>query len=511
MKLYVCVAGQGSVRVRDSESCVEERSLTGAMNQICALRDLVDKNDLFMQQVQSRGSRMTDLINAETDNPDPMSVTRGLRLDDGRVFDLETGCVVDRDFVRTSYHLRASVLTTPFAEARGQLATLIRGPQRVLILCDTANVHAWRALALDGRRRSAEVSVVRSARTGDADTRVQIVTWTAMRTGFTLSQYDYGYDRVFLADPLCAPSKMAYNVRANRWTWVVSDSIDVDKCPTHASLVLRLLHVHDDSPQLLSQVQRLTVGVLSTPRLAPVRPHMVAPEQAIPSFLDLCERTIVGENVRTVSADDMDGIHESQRANVRTALFETNPPDACSICLSEPVDTATSCGHLFCRSCIGRVTGPCPMCRAPCFEMFSTTVTEPSKIRWLKASLTPGVRNLVLVYPSFLPPVRKSLEDTVPKTELCQLCGTSRVRAGRLLADGKAFTIVASMLERADVDLSRVERVFMLHTGTPNEVTRWCSRLPPSARVVMGVASGGGDQLRLDELGPLAGPSVVFS
>lgn len=511
MNLYVCTAGQGGVRVRDPESVVEQRCVAGTVNQICALRDLVDKNDLFMQKVQSRGSRMTDLANAELNDPDPLPLTRGLRLDDGRVFDVETGCVVDRDFVRASYHVRASVLTTPFADARAQLSTLIRGQQRVLILCDTANVHAWYVLALDGRRRAPEISVIRSSRGGDADTRVQIVTWSAMRSGFTLSQYDYGFDRVFIADPLCAPSKMAYNVRANRWTWIVSDSLDLDRCPAHALLVLRLLHVHDDSPQLLSQVQRLTVGVLSTPRLAPVRPHMVTPEQAIPSFPHLCQLTIVGQPTRTLSADDLDGIHETQRANVRAGLFECERPDACSICLSDPVDTATSCGHLFCRTCIGRVTGPCPICRAPCFETFSSHVSDPSKIRWLKASLSAGARNLVLVYPSFLPAVRKSLEETVPKTELCHMCGTSRVRAGRLLTSAKSFTIIVSMLERADVDLSRVDRAFMLHTGTPNEIFRWCSRLPSHVRVTMGVASGGVDQERLDNLSGLVTQSVVFS
>ena len=511
MKLYVSGSTESTVWVRDPEAYTDARHVSGSLNQICALRALVAANDLFMQSVQLRGSRMTDLLNAETTEPEPLVVTRGLRLDDGRVFDVESSCVAQHDYTRASYHLRASVLTTPLAEARTQVQTLMRGTDRVLVLCDTVSVSVWRTLALDGRKRAAEVNVVRSQRNENPDARIQIATWTALRTGFMVNQYDFGFDRIFIADPLCAPAKMPYNIRANKWTWIVSDGLELDTCPAHALLVLRLLHVNDDSPQLLSQVQRLTVGILSTPRLTPVRPQLVAAESTSGSFPLLCERTIVGENPRFITANNLDGVNEDQRDNVRNALFGPEPPESCSICMSEPVNVATSCGHTFCNTCIQRVVGPCPICRSPCFEIFSSTRCVPSKIQWLRASMVAGSRTLVLVYPSYINAVHTALEPDVPKQSLCRLVGASRTRAGRLLMTAKSFTVVASMLERADLDLSRVERVLMMHTGTPNEVYRWSTRLPGSARVLMGVSRDCGDHVRLSSLTGLVFPSVHFS
>ena len=439
------------------------------------IREQIQGNHLFMPDADTRPHRLYDLATLEDSGPEALTLSRGIRLSNGHVYDVHTLTETATDYPVQTHFVRAGIVRSSM---RPLLAALLARDASTVIVCDNANLKVWERLAREKVGRRGLIKLVRSAHNVETG-HITIVSHAAVRRLTELP----AFDRLIVCDPLTVTA-WPHWLRPAKWAWVMTDWADVRTQPVHALALLKLLHIHNDDPHLLCQVQRLCCGALHTPRLAPVQPALVPCECADVSLPALYARTIVGEQRDVVTPEDMGAVARERRAAVREALFDNE--DACNICLTEKADCTTNCGHVFCARCIARVhTGACPVCRHPNFSvMFTQPADPPSKIRWLRDTVKPGGRTLVLTDRDFMHAAHSSLRTAVPASELAKMEGAGRVRAGRLMAFADAFTVVTALNEQAEPDVSRVRTCLLLHVPASNEYRRWLAQLHDSVNVV---------------------------
>ena len=465
-------------------------------DEVRELVQLVREKVLFMVMERLRPQRLFDVLAWEIGPATTLAVGRGVHLSDGRLFDTELACPVAGEQVRTTHHVRGALLSCPVPAQQFKAALRTH---TTLVLCDTASISEWTSIA--GGTKT-DVAVVRRLRDPGApvDARCLIVSHAAMRSGFDLFPFFGPFWRVIICDALadCDYLLTKPELRGTAWTWVLGD-LDVYRSPVHAARLLSLLHIFDDSPQLLAQAHRLCLRTrIVSPTLGPLCVNLVMAEEVEGlSPHALKQRCILGAGAHTLSTSNMDGVVQEMRATARAGLFES-PREECAICYEKAVDCALPCGHLFCLACLRRCSSKnCPLCRARYARPLLPLFSAPSKIQWLKEWTRPGTRTLVLVDRDLVHPVKLALEDTdVPRGELCELRSVSRVRAGRMLASAHAFTLVVAFQEKATLDLSRVTRVCWLHTPTESEGVKW-RNLVGKGLTVAAVSENSTEQTRL--------------